>query len=54
MKNYEKLSKMTIWDLCAYNANKNCTDTKKTSNRAIHTSVQLVVIAENVANKNKK
>lgn len=53
MRNYKNLSKMTIWDLCAYNSNKNCPDTKKTSNRAIQTSVQLFVIAELIADKNK-
>lgn len=53
MKNYKNLSKMTVWDLCAYNSNKNCPDTKKTSNRAIMTSVQLFIIAETIADKNK-
>lgn len=53
MKSYEKPLKMTIWDLCAYNSNKNCPDTKKTSNRAIETSVQLFIIAEIIADKNK-
>ena len=53
MKNYEKLSKMTIWDLCTYNANENCTNTKRTSNRAVETVVQLFVIAEIIADKNK-
>lgn len=54
MRNYKNISKMTIWDLCAYNSNKNCQDTKKTSNRAILTSVQLFIIAETIADKNKK
>lgn len=64
MRNYKNLSKMTIWDLCAYNAIKNCPNTKKTSNRAllntkktsnraIQTSVQLFIIAELIADKNK-
>ena len=45
---------MTIWELCAYNSNKDYQNKEKISNRAIHTSVQLIIIAAGVADKNKK
>lgn len=54
MKSYEKPLKMTIWDLCAYNAIKNCPNTKKTSNRALLISWKLFIIANLIAEKNKK
>ena len=54
MRNYKNLSKMTIWDLCAYNAIKNCPNTKKTSNRALLISWKLFIIANLIADKNKK
>lgn len=54
VQNYKKLSKMTVWDLCAYNAIKNCPNTKKTSNRALLISWKLFIIANLIADKNKK
>lgn len=54
MRNYKNISKMTIWDLCAYNAIKNCPNTKKTSNRALLISWKLFIIANLIAEKNKK
>lgn len=53
MEKSNKLFRMTVWELCAYNSNKDCQNKKKTSNRAAHTSVQLVIIAESVADKNR-
>lgn len=54
MEKPNKLFRATVWELCAYNSNKECLRTKKISNRAVHTSVQLTIIAENVADKNRK
>lgn len=54
MRNYKNISKMTIWDLCAYNAIKNCPNTKKTSNRALLISWKLFIIANLIAEKNEK
>lgn len=54
MEKYKNLSKMTVWDLCAYNAIKNCPNTKKTSNRALLISWKLFIIANLIAEKNKK
>lgn len=54
MEKYKNLYKMTVWDLCAYNAIKNCSNTKKTSNRALLISWKLFIIANLIAEKNKK
>ena len=54
MKKSNKLFRMTVWELCAYNSNKDCQNKEKVSNRGIHTSVKLVIIAANVADKNRK
>lgn len=54
MEKYKNLYKMTVWDLCAYNAIKNCPNTKKTSNRALLISWKLFIIANLIAEKNKK
>lgn len=54
MEKYKNLSKMTIWDLCAYNAIKNCPNTKKTSNRALLISWKLFIIANLIAEKKQK